>query len=62
MPASGNEHRLLAALAKTDLELSKHKGAAKKRIETRLQTIKTRGDARAYASHVARRAKALRGA
>jgi phospholipase C len=60
LPQGGNEHGFLAVLAKTDLELSKHKAAAKKRIEKKLQTIQTRGDARAYARHIARKARTAR--
>ena len=63
LPASGNVHGFLAILAKTDFELSNRSAAAKTRITKKLQKIKTRGDARAYAKHVARKArkaKALR--
>jgi phospholipase C len=62
LPKSGNAHGFLATLAKTDFELSKRKGAAKTRITKKLQTIKTRGDARAYARHVARKVRRLQAA
>jgi phospholipase C len=57
LPSSGNAQAFLAVLAKTDHELSKRKAAATKRISRRLDTIQTRGDARAYARHVARKAR-----
>ena len=60
LPDNGNVHGFLAALAKTDLDLSSRRGAAKVRIAKRLQTIKTRGDARAYARLVARKSRKAR--
>lgn len=60
LPASGNVHGFLATLLKTDLELTPD-AAERAQIMVEFQTIKTVGDAKAYAQKVGVKAQQKRG-
>ncbi len=62
LPERGNVHGFLRVAAKTDFELSDGSPATKAAIKAKVQSIQTKGEARAYIRSVFDRVKAIKAA